>query len=118
MTALREQGAKAHDGELIAAYVIEPELDADGEPIDGSAGSVAHPVEEALISTTYDGEERQRTAGLELYVDEEGHARRAAGEAICGTTLDLGRLRLDCAFFRWRMEGRDGIGRYDILRRT
>ena len=25
-----------------------------------------------------------------------------AGEVVCGTTLDLGRLRLDCAFFRWR----------------
>ena len=43
---------------------------------------------------------------------------RAAGEAICGTTLDLGRLRLDCAFFRWRMEGREGVGRYDVLRRA
>ena len=36
--------------------------------------------------------------------DEDAYARRAAGEVACGTTLDLGRLRLDCAFFRWRME--------------
>jgi hypothetical protein len=35
---------------------------------------------------------------------------------VCGTSLDLGRLRLDCAFFRWRMDGRTGFGRYDILR--
>ncbi len=43
---------------------------------------------------------------------------RAAGEVVCGTTLDLGRLRLDCAFFMWRMEGRSGVGRYDVLRRA
>ena len=30
---------------------------------------------------------------------------------------DLGRLRLDCSFFRWRLDGREGVGRYDILRR-
>ena len=59
-----------------------------------------------------------RSAGLELYETEESPARRAAGEAVCGTTLDLGRLRLDCAFFRWRMEGREGVGRYDVLRRV
>jgi hypothetical protein len=51
-------------------------------------------------------------------VDEDGLPRRAAGEVLCGTSLDLGRLRLDCAFFRWRMDGRSGFGRYDILRRA
>ena len=30
----------------------------------------------------------------------------------------LGRLRLDCAFFHWEMDGRQGVGRYDILRRA
>ena len=55
---------------------------------------------------------------LELYLDEEGYPRRAAGEVLCGTTLDLGRLRLDCAFFAWHMEGREGVGRYDVLRRA
>ena len=70
------------------------------------------------LSTTYDAGGRQRHAGLELWVDEDGFPRRAAGEVVCGTTLDLGRLRLDCAFFRWRMDGREGVGRYDVLRRT
>jgi hypothetical protein len=37
---------------------------------------------------------------------------------VCGTSLELGRLRLDAAFFRWRMGGREGIGRYDVLRRA
>jgi hypothetical protein len=50
--------------------------------------------------------------------EEGGIARRAAGEVLCGTTVDLGDLRLDSAFFRWRMEGREGTGRYDVLRRV
>jgi hypothetical protein len=69
-------------------------------------------------SCTTQPTQRQRRAGLELWVDEESHARRAAGEVVCGTSLDLGRLRLDCAFLRWHMEGREGVGRYDILRRV
>ena len=76
------------------------------------------PVLDPRLSTTYDAGGRQRHAGLELWVDEDGFPRRAAGEVVCGTTLDLGRLRLDCAFFRWRMDGREGVGRYDVLRRT
>ena len=60
-----------------------------------------------------------RRAGLELWpADEESWARRAAGEVLCGSSLDLGALRLDCAFFRWHLEGRTGVGRYDILRRA
>ncbi len=50
--------------------------------------------------------------------DERTYPHRAAGEAVCGTTLDLGRLRLECAFFHWRMDGRRGVGRYDVLRRA
>jgi hypothetical protein len=76
-------------------------------------------VADPRVSTTYDSEGRQRHAGLELYESEDApYARRAAGEVSCGTTLDLGRLRLDCAFFTWRMEGRSGVGRYDVLRRV
>ncbi|MCW2991151.1 MAG: hypothetical protein JWM73_1745 [Solirubrobacterales bacterium] len=82
------------------------------------AGEEAREVAEPRLSTTYDAEERQRAAGLELYVDaDDEFAARVAGEVVAGTSLDLGRLRLDCAFFRWRMQGREGVGRYDVLRR-
>ena len=43
---------------------------------------------------------------------------RGSGEVLCGSTLDLGALRLECAFFRWRVEGGTGVGRYDVLRRA
>lgn len=111
ITAVRPAGAAGHDAEAIAAYVLEAAPDAD----QATAQRIADP----RLSTVYDAEGRQRRAGLELYADEEDdHARRLAGDVACGTSLDLGRLRLECAFFTWRMEGRSGVGRYDILKRA
>jgi hypothetical protein len=104
LLAIRPAGSDRHDEESIGAYLYEA-----GEPVR---------VGDPRLSTGYDGEQHQRRAGLELWVDDDAHARRAAGEIVCGTTLDLGRLRLDCAFLRWHMEGREGVGRYDILRRV
>jgi hypothetical protein len=105
LAAVRPADARGHVDEAVSAYLF-----AEGEPV-----TVAEP----RLSTTYDGDERQRRAGLELWETEESdYPRRAAGEAVCGTTLELGRLTLEAAFFRWHMEGRTGIGRYDVLRRT
>ena len=105
LTAVRPAKGKHHDEEAIGGFLIER-----GEPV-----AIVDP----RLSTTYDGELRQRRAGLELWMTEEGgFARRAAGEVLCGTTIDLGEVRLDSAFFAWRMEGRAGTGRYDVLRRV
>jgi hypothetical protein len=111
MTAVRPLNAESHADEAIHAVLLGHDTETN-EPV---AETVADP----RVSTTYDADGRQRHAGLELYVTEDAaYARRAAGEVACGTTLDLGRLRLDCAFFTWRMEGRSGVGRYDVLRRV
>lgn len=111
LTAVRGAKASSHADESIHAVL----LGRDGETGEPLSLLVADP----RVSTTYDSEGRQRHAGLELYeTDESPYARRAAGEVACGTTLDLGRLRLDTAFFTWRMEGRSGVGRYDVLRRV
>jgi hypothetical protein len=110
LTAVRPAGATHHEEERIAATIL------DRDPESGTAR--ATPVAEPRLSTTYDADGRQLAAGLELFVDDDSIPRRAAGEVVCGTTLDLGRLTLHCAFFRWRMEGRTGIGRYDVLART
>jgi hypothetical protein len=107
--AVRPAKARSHADEAVAAFVFDSDREED--PV----RAVADP----RISTAYDGEGRQRRAGLELYVDsEDAYPRRAAGEVVAGTSLDLGHLRLDCAFFRWHMEGREGVGRYDVLRRV
>ena len=50
--------------------------------------------------------------------DEDGYPQRASGRILCGSSLDLGQLRLDCAFFGWSLDGRPAVGRYDILRRA
>jgi hypothetical protein len=109
LTAVRPAGKRDHGAEAVVAAILDRDEDGVSRAID-----VADP----RLSTTYDDEGRQRQAGLELWIDENGYPRRAAGEITCGTSLDLGRLRLDCAFFRWRMEGREGFGRYDVLRRA
>jgi hypothetical protein len=109
LTAVRPAGKRDHAAEAVAAAILDRDEEGAAHTID---------VLEPRLTTTYDDEGRQRQAGLELWVDEDGYPRRAAGELVCGTSLDLGRLRLDCAFFHWRMEGRQGFGRYDVLRRA
>jgi hypothetical protein len=102
--ALHPTGAKGHGEDARWGAVL-------------GAGA-ATPITDPRVSTTYDGDGRQRRAGLELWIGEgeEEYARRAAGTVLCGSTLELGQLRLDCAFMRWTMGGRSGIGRYDVLR--
>ena len=104
LESLRPERAEGHDAEEAWASLIE-----NGEPV---------PVVDPRLSTTYDGDGHQRRAGLELWMtEEEGYPVRAAGEVICGSSLDLGALTLDLAFFRWHAHGAEGVGRYDILRK-
>ena len=105
LTAVRPAGARSHADEPMWAALLRR---------DGALG-----VEEPRLSTTYDGDGHQRRAGLELWLDDhDAHPHRGSGEILCGSTLELGQLQLDCAFFRWRLDGRTGVGRYDILRRA
>jgi hypothetical protein len=107
LTAVRPSGASEHDAEAIEAVLLE-----GSEPLPDQ-------VADARLSTVYDEQGRHRRAGLELWPREDSDfPRRAAGDLVCGTSLDLGRLRLDSAFFRWHMEDREGVGRYDIVRRV
>ena len=50
--------------------------------------------------------------------EDDDFPLRGVGEVLAGSTLELGALRLDVAFFGWHIEGRGAIGRYDILRRA
>jgi peptidoglycan hydrolase-like protein with peptidoglycan-binding domain len=119
----RTLGVWLVDGTGIAAVAVRPatsshhEDEATWAALLSAAGTLQ--VDEPRLSTTYDEAGRQRRANLELWVGaEDSYPRRATGEAVCGSTLDLGELRLDCAFMRWRMDGRSGMGRYDVLRPT
>jgi hypothetical protein len=103
--AARPARARGHGEEAVAGWLVDV-----GDP---------QPINEPRLSTTYDGDLRQQRAGLELWMEEESEfPRRVSGEVLCGTTLELGDVRLETAFFGWRMEGREGVGRYDVMRRT
>jgi hypothetical protein len=104
-SAVRPAGAESHAEEAQWGAL----LDAEG------AVAMADP----RLSTTYDGDGRQRRAGLELWVGEDDdYPRRGAGQVLCGSSVELGSLRLDLAFFGWTLDGRRGVGRYDVLRRA
>ena len=97
----RPRGALGHGDELTVAWLIQ-----DGEPLG---------VEDARISTVYDGEGRQRSAGLELWLPGEDLPRRASGTVAAGTSLELEALNVHAAVFRWRMEEREGLGAYELM---
>lgn len=100
VSAIRPSGALGHDVEEIEAAL--------------SAGGKRHVVETARVSTVYDGDGRQRTAGLELWVEGEDFPRRAAGSVVAGTTLELQGLVAHASIFEWQMDGRSAFGSYDV----
>ena len=104
-SAVRPAGAESHAYEATWGALLD------------AAGAVA--IDDPRVSTTYDGHGHQRRVGLELWVGEEDdYPRRGAGQVLCGSTVELGSLVLDCAFFAWTLDGRQGVGRYDVLRRA
>ncbi len=103
LAAVRPADARGHEQEIARAALLGGERPAA--------------LDDVRLSTTLDESGCQLRAGLELWVGEEDAIPyHVAGQAVCGTTLELGRLRLDAAFFTWRMDGREGVGRYDVLR--
>jgi hypothetical protein len=102
--ARRPSDAPGHgDEEVRAGLFIDGEL---------------HQVEEARISTVYDGGGRQRSAGLELWLPGEEYPRRGSGLVIAGSSFELERIQVHTAVFRWRLDGREGIGAYELMVRS
>ena len=102
LLAARPVGAAGHGDEEIVAGLTDPE------------GQIA--ITEALLSTQYDSEGRQRRANIELWHEDE-LPLRAAGSIINGATVEVGSQRIDTGFFRWALDGRPGLGRYEVVRR-
>jgi hypothetical protein len=102
--ARRPRGAVGHGDEEITACLVEDDA--------------LLKVETARISTVYDGGGRQRSAGLELWLPGEDFPRRCSGLVIAGSSLDLDELQAHVAVFRWRLDGREGIGAYELMLRT
>jgi hypothetical protein len=104
LTAVRPPASGGHGDESVAAVLCDP----DGAPIE---------VSEALLSTEYGPDGVQRRATLELWADEEeGQPLRGAGTLISASSVRRPGLNAEIAFFRWSVEGRDGLGHYEIVR--
>jgi hypothetical protein len=104
LSAVRPPAASGHGEETVAAVLCGP----DGAPAEAS---------EALLSTEYGEDGVQRRAALELWLDgEEGQPLRGAGTLISAARIQRDGLDADVAFFRWSLEGRDGLGHYEIVR--
>jgi hypothetical protein len=101
--ARRPRGAVGHGDEEVVARLVEDDALLE--------------VETARISTVYDGGGRQRSAGLELWLPGEDYPRRGSGLVIAGSSLDLDQLQVHVAIFRWRLDGREGIGAYELMLR-
>jgi hypothetical protein len=119
----RAVGAWFDDATGIALATVRP-AKADHHADEAYWGAALDPertrtVDEVRLSTTTDEGGRHIRAGIELWIgSDDDYPYRGTGEVVSGSTLELGALRLDVAFFRWHIEGRTGVGRYDILRRA
>lgn len=105
LTAARPAGAQGHGEETVTAVLCDP----DGAPVE---------VSEALLSTEYGADGVQRRATLELWTDGEGETgpRRGSGTLISAAQVRRDGLVADLAFFRWQLDGRDGLGHYEVVR--
>jgi hypothetical protein len=117
----RSIGIVFADGGLLSLSGTAPTQGGHGdEPLvavlcDPDAAPVAF--EEALLSTEYGEDGVQRRATLELWLDaEDGRPIRGAGTLISAVEAEVDGLRTRIAFFRWSVEGREGLGHYEIAR--
>ncbi len=102
--ARRPRGARGHGEERVGAVLLD-----EGRFLE---------VDQARLSTVYDGDGRQRSAGLELWLHGEEYPRRGSGVVVAGSSLQLEEVEVHAAVFRWRLEGHDGIGGYELMSRT
>jgi hypothetical protein len=100
----RPRDATGHGQERVSAQLL----------LDGRVMKV----DDARISTVYDSGGRQRSAGLELWLPGEELPHRGSGLVIAGSSIDVETLRVHTAVFRWRLDGRDGIGAYELTVRS
>jgi hypothetical protein len=104
LSASLPAGARAHGEEEVAAVLCDP----DGVPLQ---------FEESLLSTEYGEDGVQRRATLELWPDtDEMQPLRGAGTLIDSVRVSRRGLDSEIAFFRWSVEGREGLGTYEVAR--
>jgi hypothetical protein len=103
LSAVRPAGTADHGAEEVVAVLCDP----DAAPVE---------VSEALLSTEYGPDGVQRRATLELWIDDDGQPLRGAGTLISSSAVHRPGLDSNVAFFRWSLEGREGLGHYEVVR--
>ena len=104
LTSALPADAREHGEEEVAAVLCDP----DAAPVT---------FDEALLSTEYGADGVQRRATLELWPDtENGLPLRGAGTLISSSSVKRRGLNAEIAFFRWSVEGREGLGTYEVAR--
>jgi hypothetical protein len=104
LTSQLPEGGHGIDEEEVTAALCEP----DGAPLT---------FEETLLSTEYGENGVQRRATLELWPSvEEMRPLRGAGSLISSVRVRRRHLDSQIAFFRWALEGREGLGTYEVAR--
>jgi hypothetical protein len=100
VAVLRPQGARGHDEDVAATRLI----DAEGEPTE---------ISEALLSVEYDPAGAPRRVGLELWTDPDSSPLRVAADRAGETAPRGGR---EAVPMRFRLDGVEGAGLYEVLR--
>ncbi len=104
LTSTLPAGAREHGKEEVAAVLCDP----DAAPVVFA---------EAMLSTEYGEDGVQRRASLELWPDGDGaRPLRGAGSLISSAAVERPGLNIEIAFFRWAVEGREGLGTYELAR--
>jgi hypothetical protein len=104
LSAARPASADSHGDEQISAVLCDP----DGAPVD---------ISEALLSTEYGPDGVQRRATLELWTDDDdSQPLRGGGTLISSARVQRADSVSEVAFFRWSVEGREGLGHYELIR--
>ena len=117
----RSIGIVFADGGLLALSAVRPQGAGHGEEAVGAVlcGTGGDPVDvsETLLSTEYGPDGVQRRATLELWLDDEDRQPlRGAGTLISAAEVSHPGLTGTVAFFRWALEGREGLGHYEVVR--
>src|SRR5690348_8495620 len=96
LTSTMPAGGREHGDEEVAAVLSDP----DGAPLT---------FEEALLSTEYGEDGVQRRATLELWPETDELPLRGAGTLINSVSVRRQGIDSEIAFFRWSVEGREGL---------
>jgi hypothetical protein len=104
LTSSLPSGREGHGEEEIAAVLCDP----DAAPVQFG---------EVLLSTEYGEDGVQRRATLKLWSGpEDERPLRGAGTLISSVRVERQGLDAEIAFFRWSVEGREGLGHYEVAR--